>query len=312
MIRLALPFAARLAVATPNARSSHTVPIPQSGGLFLFAAVSLSSLVVCIFQPDLRKSLIDILLPALALAMIGWIDDRRGLQVSLRLLVFLLVSLLASFASGYSIHFVIAALMLLVMINVTNFMDGIDGMVVAEFVPMLVMFGILSVFGFLGETSGLLSVILAGALTGFFLFNRPRAKIFLGDSGALVVGLLAGIFLIECAEKNGWLATLILPAYFLGDAGLTLLFRTWRGEKIWRPHRMHFYQRALDAGQSNWSIIGRVTLCNLALCVLSYGAINASVLLTLSLFVSGGIIVLILLYSLSRSPWLFPMPRDEK
>ena len=310
-IRRALPYASRLAVAVPNDRSSHDVPTPQCGGLFLFGAVVLSAFSACVLHPDWLKPMVGTLLPALALAVIGWIDDRRGLAVIARLLAFTCIAIVTTLMVSFSFHFLVVAFVLLVMINITNFMDGIDGMVVVEFVPMLAMFAVLAALGFFGEVLGALAIALAGGLLGFFLFNRPKAKIFLGDSGSLVVGFLGGIFLLECAEYNGWMVAMILPSYFLADAGLTLLRRALRGERIWKAHREHFYQQAFDSGQSNWSIILRVALCNLWLCAITYGAMGESVLTLLIACIAGVGLVFLLLVTLARPTRPVAVSRDN-
>jgi len=311
MIHLALPYASRLAIAMPNSRSSHDVPTPQSGGLFLYGAVLLSTLSACLWHPEWFKPMVSILLPALALAVIGWIDDRRGLPAILRLTAFAGVALFTVQTISFSVHFLLAAFVLLVLINVTNFMDGIDGMVVVEFVPMLVMFAVLATLGFFGEMQGLLAIALAGGLLGFFIFNRPKAKIFLGDSGSLVVGFLGGLLLLECADRNGWLVALILPSYFLADAGLTLLRRALRGEKVWHAHREHFYQQAFDYGQSNWLIILRVALCNLGLCAFAYIAMGAPAPILLMACIASGALVCLLLFTLARPAVMAASSRDN-
>jgi UDP-N-acetylmuramyl pentapeptide phosphotransferase/UDP-N-acetylglucosamine-1-phosphate transferase len=210
--------------------------------------------------------------------LIGWLDDRRGLSVLLRLSIFSGISIAYAIFRAPTLNGLISpdlgialsACFLLVMINVTNFMDGIDGMVVVEFVPMSLFFAYLTAGGVMSPLYGFQATIIAGGLLGFFIFNRPKAKIFLGDSGSLVVGFIVGILLLELSEKQGPHAILFLPLYFFCDAGLTLLRRLLRGEAIWKAHREHFYQQAFDNGQSNWSIIIRVALCNIVLCALFY------------------------------------------
>ena len=279
MIRLGLPIAARLSIAIPNARSSHDIPTPQSGGLFLVASLLLCGLGFAFVYPDVRIELMVILSACLVLNLMGWADDRYGLAIWTRFLTYAGISFAYGFSREFSflgpgidswVSSLLAALFLLVLINVTNFMDGIDGMVVVEFVPMLSLVAFLSLLGTVGTCFGFLATALVGALLGFFLFNRPKAKIFLGDAGALVVGFLAGVILLELANNHGFILALLLPLYFFCDAGLTLLRRIFRGERFWEAHREHFYQRALDAGQSNWSIIARVAILNSLLSLIVY------------------------------------------
>ena len=312
MIRFGLPYASLLAIAVPNARSSHVVPTPQSGGLFVFAAVFISAINIVAFDPNRLMPMAGILIPCLGLAVIGWFDDRRGLPVILRLLAFSCIALITALTGLFSTHFLLVAFFLVILINVTNFMDGIDGMVVVEFVPMLVMFAILSAIGHFNEMSGLLAISLAGALLGFFIFNMPKAKIFLGDSGSLVVGFMGGLFLLEFAERAGWMTALILPAYFFADACLTLLLRILNGERIWQAHRKHYYQQAFDSGQSNWSIIGRVIFCNMALCVIAYMTIGAPLQIAISALATSVVVVCLLMFSLARRSRPATMSKDAE
>jgi len=310
LIKFALPLAARLAIAIPNARSSHKVPTPQSGGLFLSATIILLGAVIAIAWPDMQTSIIVVLITITLLAMMGWCDDRWGLPVWFRLLCYTSVSLAYAIYQDHSflglvnspwLGHVLAAFFVLSMINVTNFMDGIDGMVVAEFVPMLVMLVVLAALGRFGPLSGFLAASLAGALLGFFVFNRPVARIFLGDSGSLVVGFLSAVLLLEFARDYGAALAVILPLYFLTDAGLTLARRILRGERFWIAHREHFYQRAIDSGQSNWSIIGWVAVCNVGLSALAFGAVTQAPMREWPVIIVSPLIVAFLMMFLLRS-----------
>ena len=278
MIWVALPFAGSLALAVPNARSSHAKPTPQSGGLFLAATIIFIAIALCAWHENFKPEILKTLVPIICLAFIGWLDDRRGLPIFQRLVAFSVISVAYAAMSVPTFNGFVApplgvllgSFFLIVLINITNFMDGIDGMIVAEFVPMSIFLAILAGSGLVGQFYGFLAVILSGALLGFFVFNRPKAKIFLGDSGSLVVGFIGGIFLLEVSEKLGPQAIVLLPLYFLCDAGFTLARRLLRREHFWKAHRQHFYQKAFDNKQSNWSIIIRVALCNFLLCLMFY------------------------------------------
>ena len=144
-------------------------------------------------------------------------------------------------------------------VNLTNFMDGIDWMTVAEFVPITV--GIAAALGSLGAlpTHGIVvAVALCGGLLGFAPFNRPVARIFLGDVGSLPIGLLFAWLLVLVAGQGHLAAALLLPLYYLADATLTLLRRMKKREPFWQAHRTHFYQRATDRGFSVSAIVARV------------------------------------------------------
>ena len=122
--------------------------------------------------------------------------------------------------------------------------------------------------GWLGELSlpvTIAAAALFGAMLGFAPFNRPVAKIFLGDVGSLPIGLLAGWCLLQLACHQHLAAALLLPLYYLADATVTLLRRMARREPFWAAHRTHFYQRATDNGFSVSRVVSEVFALNVGL-----------------------------------------------
>jgi UDP-N-acetylmuramyl pentapeptide phosphotransferase/UDP-N-acetylglucosamine-1-phosphate transferase len=115
----------------------------------------------------------------------------------------------------------------------------------------------------------LIGLTLLGAFFGFAPFNKPVAKLFLGDVGSLPIGLLLAWLLLRVAANGQLAAALILPLYYLVDATLTLFLRLAAGAAVWQAHRSHFYQRALDGGFTVSEIVGRVFMVNLALVALA-------------------------------------------
>jgi UDP-N-acetylmuramyl pentapeptide phosphotransferase/UDP-N-acetylglucosamine-1-phosphate transferase len=155
-------------------------------------------------------------------------------------------------------------------VNLVNFMDGIDWMTVAEVVPVT---GGLVAVGWLGALppAGVIAALaLLGATLGFAPFNRPVARLFLGDVGSLPIGLLLTWLLMLLALNGHVAATLLLPLYYLADASLTLARRLVAGERVWQAHRTHFYQRATDGGFTVIEIVGRVFAVNVVLAVLAF------------------------------------------
>ena len=104
----------------------------------------------------------------------------------------------------------------------------------------------------------LVAAALCGALLGFAPFNKPVARLFLGDVGSLPIGLLVGWLLLQLAGTGALAAAILLPLYYLADATITLLRRLARGEKVWEAHRSHFYQQATDNGFSALAVSGHV------------------------------------------------------
>jgi UDP-N-acetylmuramyl pentapeptide phosphotransferase/UDP-N-acetylglucosamine-1-phosphate transferase len=122
-------------------------------------------------------------------------------------------------------------------------------------------------------------------MIGFAPFNKPIARLFLGDVGSLPIGLLLAWLLFHLAASGHLAAAILLPLYYLGDTALTLLRRALAHEPVWQAHRSHFYQRATDGGFSVDDIVLRVFLVNLGLGALAmitvvrpHGSVSAAAL----------------------------------
>jgi UDP-N-acetylmuramyl pentapeptide phosphotransferase/UDP-N-acetylglucosamine-1-phosphate transferase len=150
------------------------------------------------------------------------------------------------------------------MVNLTNFMDWIDGVTGVEMTFIGV--GILVIAP---QTLGLQSAALVGAALGFLLWNWAPAKVFLGDSGSLPLGLISGGLLIELGLEGAIAAALLIPGAYLFDATLTLMMRAWRREAIWRAHRSHAYQRHARALGSHAQAVNTLIIVNLMLLALA-------------------------------------------
>ncbi len=186
-------------------------------------------------------------------------------------------------------------------VNLVNFMDGIDWMTVAELVPVTGAILVLGLAGAVGLLPALVAAALLGAIVGFAPFNRPVARVFLGDVGSLPIGLLLGWVLLELAGTGHLAAALILPLYYLADATITLAHRLVRGEAIWQAHRTHFYQRATDHGFTVREIVTRVFLVNLALAALAFITVAAhNIVVSLAMLGAAAAIIFWLLTTFAR------------
>lgn len=278
LIRLVMPLLARYALARPNARSSHRVPVPQGGGgpviLVALAAMGLAAFGGMV-DPGLFHAVLAIC--TLLIALVGAVDDIRPLPAGLRLAVQgLLVSAVVLAAPPewrlapllpLWAECALAVLAGVWFVNLTNFMDGIDGLTVAEMAPVS---GALALYlAAEGGAGPVLAAALCGALVGFLVFNRPPAKVFLGDVGSLPIGLLVAALLFEAAGRAGLVPALIVPLYYLYDATETLV-RRWRdGETLFEAHRRHAYQNAVDGGWSAARVDAHVLALNVLLIVLA-------------------------------------------
>jgi len=259
----------------PNDRSSHSQPTPRGGGLavtpvFVVAWIGLAAL------GGGEPGLVLVAAGAAGLMAVSWLDDKAGLAAGWRLAAHLAAAELGLCALPAG-HLVfqgvlpfaldrIAALLLWVwFVNLYNFMDGIDGITGIETLCLAAGLACLS-----SATGGAVEMTLAAAAAGFLLFNWHPAKLFLGDVGSVPLGHALAWLLLSLAAGGQWPAALILPAYYLTDATWTLARRAARGEKIWRAHREHFYQRAVQGGASHAAVArivlaGDIALVGLAL-----------------------------------------------
>jgi UDP-N-acetylmuramyl pentapeptide phosphotransferase/UDP-N-acetylglucosamine-1-phosphate transferase len=138
-------------------------------------------------------------------------------------------------------------------------------------------------------------------MIGFAPFNRPVAKIFLGDVGSLPIGLLLGWCLLQLASHHHLAAALLLPLYYLADASVTLLRRVVRREPFWAAHRSHFYQRATDNGFTVWRVVSEVFVLNVVLAALAIAStMTPSLAIDAVLVLSGVAAVTFSLYRFSQ------------
>lgn len=248
---------ARRLLDLPGERRSHQVATPRGGGMAIVATTVAVLLVMDL--SGATPAAVDVrgirgfLLGLLAVAGIGWWDDHRPLSARLRLAVHVAASawLGAVFwcyapSSSALVLGVMVAGLAVVLVNVWNFMDGINGLAATQAAIAIGGFAIV-----MGNPPPVWA--LAFACLGFLPFNFPRARIFLGDGGSGALGyLLAGLFGVACAcagrdsfsgvLQAGMLALLPLSA-FLVDAGFTLASRILAGQRWWEPHSQHVYQR---------------------------------------------------------------------
>jgi UDP-N-acetylmuramyl pentapeptide phosphotransferase/UDP-N-acetylglucosamine-1-phosphate transferase len=180
-------------------------------------------------------------------------------------------------------------------------MDGLDWMTVVEVVPITCALVLLGGLGELFPSTTVIAAALGGAIVGFAPFNRPVAKVFLGDVGSLPIGLLLGWLLLELAYRQHFTAAVLLPLYYLADATVTLARRSARGEPVWAAHRSHFYQQATENGFSVLRVVSEVFALNVGLAALAVAStLTDSVAIKTLLLAFGGFAVALLLHRFSR------------
>ena len=242
LVRLLRPLLQRYALARPNARSAHVTPTPQGGGLAVLGAVIpaawLGAAVLGAQGPaglgfgegsrfavdvfDLAR-LWTVLGAAVLVGAVGVVDDIRPLPPLPRLALQIIAMGLAVSAlpDGARVlpwmPLALERLLLVVggawFVNLTNFMDGMDWLTVADAVPATAALSLFWFFGFLSPPAGLAMLALLGGLLGFAPFNRPVARLFLGDVGSLSIGLLLAYGLFDLATHGGLAAAVLLVLY---------------------------------------------------------------------------------------------------
>jgi UDP-N-acetylmuramyl pentapeptide phosphotransferase/UDP-N-acetylglucosamine-1-phosphate transferase len=309
LIALSLPLLQRYALARPNARSSHVEPTPQGAGIAVIAA----TLVVTSAGAVIFGSAIPVVQfgATVFIALVGFADDVRPIPVVPRLLLQAAAVGAVLWAAPSDMRILpmvplgLERAVLLVgglwFVNLVNFMDGLDLITAAEMVPITATFVL---FGWLGNFPVLPTNVaagLCGALLGFAPFNRPVAKVFLGDVGSLPIGLLVGAGLLELAWQQHIAAASLLPLYYLADATITLMRRIVRREPFWAAHRSHFYQRATSNGFTVQRVVSEVFVLNVVLAVLAVVSVRFnSALIDVLALLTGAIAVAVLLYRFSR------------
>jgi UDP-N-acetylmuramyl pentapeptide phosphotransferase/UDP-N-acetylglucosamine-1-phosphate transferase len=262
---LYLRFTPARALDIPNARSSHTHPTPRGGGVVIVGGFLVGLLAWLATGGSLSPRALGWLVGALLIAGVGFADDLRSLPVVPRLLAQLLAAILLTVAAvqqPFSLAVPLAFVYIIVETNVFNFMDGIDGLATAQAVIAalaIAIAGVILVNPLLEATGALI----AAASVGFFVWNRPPARCFMGDVGSTFLGFsFAGLCLlgnIGVGASGGRLPLefdLVLLAPFLFDALVTLGRRVLKGERWYAPHRSHFYQRLVLCGASHAQVTG--------------------------------------------------------
>ncbi|MCF3467574.1 MraY family glycosyltransferase [Stenotrophomonas maltophilia] len=241
----------------PGERRSHSVATPRGGGIAIVISLLVTAAVAIWAWPESTPTVLVASLGLVLVAGIGWWDDHKPLPAMRRLLVhFIAATLLAGLVKMNGGSWLLAALVLLFtasLINIWNFMDGINGIAASQ--AVVAMLGLAPV---LPWPYSLAAVALGLACLGFLPFNFPRARIFMGDvgSGALGYAVAAVLALASMRTDINWILLLVPVSPFLVDAGFTLLARIISGQRWMEPHTQHVYQRAVQAGASHPQVTG--------------------------------------------------------
>jgi UDP-N-acetylmuramyl pentapeptide phosphotransferase/UDP-N-acetylglucosamine-1-phosphate transferase len=263
---LSSPIARFRLLDHPNERSLHAAPTPRTGGLAI-----LGSLLVGLVASHLWlkgtgiPTAMGLIVVAFLIGAVSFWDDYAHLPPGLRFGVHCVAAVATIWGTGMSVtQFsvpligtvslgwagpLVAALFLIWMTNLYNFMDGMDGFAGGMTVLGFGIFGVIAMYGG-HQAFAILSFLIMAATGGFLVHNMPPARIFMGDVGSAPLGFLAGGLALKGIQDHVfdlWVPILVFSP-FIADATTTLLRRLLRGEKVWRAHREHYYQRLVLSG----------------------------------------------------------------
>jgi Fuc2NAc and GlcNAc transferase len=270
----------------PTDRSMHTTPMPRGGGLAI-ALAAFGGLIAGGLAGWIDwRSVVGFVVGGAAIALIGWVDDLRGVSARARMTVHIAASAFAVIMLGGfpllnlgfgPVHLgwfggVLAVVGITWAINFFNFMDGIDGIAGVEAATVAIAGGALLVLG--GKASlGWMAFVIAAAVLGFLPWNWSPARIFMGDVGSGLLGFFFGVLAVASENDGGAASTWgLLLGVFVVDATITFCRRLLRGERVYEAHRKHAYQRLVLTGLTHRQVCALVLLVNAGLAVMAYVA----------------------------------------
>lgn len=262
----------------PNARSSHSQPTPRGGGVAIVAAFISGVAVFAIRDPMSWQEIVVLIFASGAVAGVGILDDLGTISVSARLFGQLLaaVVVVAVIGGAPSVAIlgrvwnlgiagnVLAVIYLVWILNLYNFMDGIDGIAAMEGFTVCVGAALILLARVPSLNLWPVSLLLGASSLGFLLWNFPSAKIFMGDVGSGFLGFVIGILSLittSVAPEMLW-SWLILLGVFIVDATITLARRVLRRERFYEAHRSHAYQHAARKLGVHWPVTLTVATIN--------------------------------------------------
>jgi len=250
----------------PNARSLHSHPIPATGGIAILSSFFIILFAKFFFFSNvIEHDLIWISLAVFLIAIVSLMDDWKEVPILYRLSTHLIAALLLLWQTNWVINalffttestilvtvinFTITLFTIIWLINLYNFMDGMDGFAAGMAVIGFTTFALL---GWQAQhiTFSFISLLIAMSSLGFLIFNFPPARIFMGDIGSSSLGFLVAALSLWANQSDIfpiWIAFLIFSPFII-DATVTLLRRLLQGEKIWQAHKTHYYQRLVELG----------------------------------------------------------------
>jgi UDP-GlcNAc:undecaprenyl-phosphate/decaprenyl-phosphate GlcNAc-1-phosphate transferase len=272
---LSMRLARRIgAIDEPRERGLSSRPTPLLGGLAIFAGAAVAMLVALPSGYGRDHQLWHgVLIAACVIAAVGALDDRFDLHPAVKLVGQILSAVIVvrygvavkaiTLPFAGTLHFpnagvtnagpVLTVVGLVLMMNVVNFSDGVDGLAAGVCAIIAAAMAVIA-FDLSRQQPGVLAALTAGAALGFLLYNFPPASSFMGDCGANLLGLLMGVITVEAAVKTAAVVSFVLPLILLAvpflDTTFVVLKRLKYKQPIYRPDSEHFHHRMARIGFS--------------------------------------------------------------
>ena len=262
----------------PNVRSSHAEPTPTGGGL----SISLSILFFLMFawwiDESIRHVVVGLGIGGSVVAIVGWLDDHKEISPIIRIILYFFASCWVVYWLGgytsikinndvYDVGMagnIISVIFITWLINLYNFMDGTDGLAATEAITVSIL-GLIY-FWISGEyIAALLCAVILSSSSGFLIWNWYPAKIFMGDGGSCLLGITFGSIALygDKNDKVSIFVWLVLLSIFISDSTYTLIKRMITGEKWYRAHNSHAYQKLVRMGFSHRQVAMGVFYINI-------------------------------------------------
>lgn len=278
-LRVALPALRRRGVLdVPGSRSLHERPTVRGGGVGLLVAVPVVVLLTRAVAPDVLDAAgrwpVVLLAGPFVLGLVGLLDDLRSVSVTVRMaaqvVVGVVVGVALVHATGSAWAWVpVVTVLVVALVNATNFMDGANGLVAGHAVVTGAWYAVLAAHAGVGSAA-VVAAAVAGAALGFLPVNLPVAKAFLGDVGSYLLGASWAVLAAWLSASGASLVAVVAPLLvLLTDTGATMLRRALAGDRITTAHRLHVYQRLVRGGWSHARVTATVVAATATLCALS-------------------------------------------
>ena len=286
----AIALAVGLVDRPDGRRKLHETAIPLAGGPALYASLSIVVIIACLARSVfsiVRQSdiaiLLGLFLGCTLICGIGIFDDARGLRGRYKLLGQLAaVGIVMAFGVQVerinifsweiplgAVSIPLTAFFLLGAINSLNLLDGMDGLLGSVATIVCIAFGVMAVLCGQG-TAALVAFAMAGSLVGFLRYNLPPARVYMGDSGSMLVGLVVGVLAIHSSLKGpatlalaAPMCVLVIPIF---DTAAAIVRRKLSGRSVFVTDRNHLHHCLLRSGLSRPASLGVVGgLCAMAM-----------------------------------------------